>query len=115
MDTETFERLARRLIWDTPLTLGQGMAVASVLMRDPQAHVDALVEAGVLKFGPVNPDLRPMYHVVQPEPPHDHSWRVAMTVDNVNAHVSTAVRLICHACHTTRDVANRIPIEAPDA
>jgi hypothetical protein len=51
-----------------------------------------------------------MYSVVQP---HVHEWRVAMDVDNVSAHVGTTVRLICHGCHVTADVANQVPIEVP--
>ena len=82
---------------------------AARILADPQGHVDALVEAGVLRLE----NHTTLYTVIQPKPAHQHEWRVAMDVDNVNAHVSTTVRLICHECHATHDVTNRLPIESP--
>lgn len=54
------------------------LAVAAGILKDPQAHIDALVEAGVLlKRGHVHGaqagGVRYDYAVAQP---HKHDWRV---------------------------------------
>lgn len=74
---------------------------AKGIIGDPQAHIDALVAAGVLKVG----FTRDSYHVVQLEPPHVHDWRV-------RGYFTTGVDLRCE-CGETRRVPNRLPIEVP--
>jgi len=92
---------------DGGYTIGQ---VAEAIIADPQAHVDALVAAGVLNRY-LRTAVAPYYVVVQPKP-HVHDWKVLskgrgfhMTVD-----------LICNTgdCDERRTVPNRLPIEPPD-
>jgi hypothetical protein len=51
------------------------------ILRNPQAHIEALVEAGVLAEAKSANALgfedqgRTCYVVLQPEPPHEHDWR----------------------------------------
>lgn len=82
--------------------------------KDPQAHIDALVEAGVLKrwdksWCTASGDLVACYTVDQP---HKHDWRVAL--DSEGGHVSTVVKVICHGCHESEHVPNRLPILVPE-
>ena len=101
---------------DTPstahvTTFELGMAIA----RDPQVLVAALADAGILRAITRDNLRRPAntWYMLAVPVPHVHTWRVAMGVDNVNAHVGTTVRLICHECHETTDVTNQLPIEIP--
>lgn len=106
------------------LTMAPGDAswmakVPKGILADPQAHIDALVEAGVLERASVvtyvnNPNgigqtIRPGYLVVAP---HVHEWRVSDT-EPVR---SDDVRLFCadHHCSEARYVPNRLPIEVPE-
>jgi hypothetical protein len=93
-------------------TFGGSLRQARAILADPARILHALVEAGILMPRLTDAPFEQAYTVTRP---HVHEWRVAMDVDNVNAHVSTTVRLICHGCHKTTDVTNRLPIEAPDA
>lgn len=62
------------------------MNQAKAILADPQPHIDALVEAGVLERtengwwseGPPPIGDQPAYRVL---PPHVHDWRVAKIVD----------------------------------
>jgi hypothetical protein len=52
------------------------------ILADPQAHIDALVDAGVLEKATSANALgledqgRPCYVVVKPKPPHVHDWYI---------------------------------------
>lgn len=49
--------------------------MADHIRADPQAHVDALAEAGVLKPQDMVSGMT-LYRVIDPEPPHVHDYRV---------------------------------------
>jgi hypothetical protein len=65
--------IARNLRSNLPtVVMGGPDFWAQGIVEDPQAHIDALVEAGVLRRSGIGTDY---YFVVPPEPPHDHNWR----------------------------------------
>jgi hypothetical protein len=84
--------------------------IAESILTNPQDHIDALVEAGVLerKTGPVAGRSAHMafYVVVAP---HVHEWRVVALYP-----VEDEVGIACE-CGTraTQAVPNRLPIEVP--
>ena len=86
--------------------------VAHGITDDPQAHIDALVEAGVLErlgtWG-AEPSGRHItaYGVVQP---HVHDWRV---IGPTQADSVSQVLVGC-GCGNKHWVLNRLPIEVPD-
>ena len=86
--------------------------IASAIIANPQAHVDALVEAGVLELcgkGTPVPGLtvaESVYRVVQP---HKHEWRVLC----VNANPAW-INVRCDCGEIRRSVPNRLPIEVPE-
>jgi len=86
----------------------QGAAIdyiADGILSDPQAHIDALVEAGVLRRGTSR-----AYYVVAPERLHVHEWKVSAWTPVLDNDVS----LMCVGCGGVRWVANRLPIEVPE-
>ena len=106
--------------------------IASGIIANPQAHIDALVEAGVLKqittdhYGNFNGPGRPCYAIVQPKPPHVHDWRISgetlvqeRTYAKQQGWVITTqvdwamIPLKC-ACGESRWMVNKLPIEVPD-
>jgi hypothetical protein len=130
LDEKTYLRLGSRIgngiAFPTMGDLKHANLLAHSIMLNPQSHIDALVEAGVLKSIQVEGEnlgyhasasaARSLHRVYEVVAVHIHEWRVAMDVDrvNVNVHVGTTVRLICHECHETTDVPNRLPIEVPE-
>lgn len=87
-------------------------AIARRIITDPQAHIDALAEAGVLMrtiHGGGNLTAYESYQVVAP---HVHEWRVTGYADKV------AVAIVCDpvwgGCGERRDVRNRLPIDVPE-
>jgi hypothetical protein len=110
MDRDRIQTLASRLYPKFSHT-DTRERIAEHILADPQAHVDTLVEAGVLKEGPFNPDLRPMYHVVQPEPPHEHSFNAVKEVIRVSGN-RTVLVLLC-ACGSTVRIPNELPVKDP--
>jgi hypothetical protein len=54
-----------------PISNGQ---IAEAIIADPQAHIDALVAAGVLQRSTARWDYE-VYEVVSPKPPHVHEWK----------------------------------------
>ena len=91
---------------------------AEVIERDPQAHIDALVDAGVLRRHSVEGEQigyhgspseawteRPVYEVVQP---HVHEWRVDLAAPE-----RQKVHAVC-ACGALRALPNLLPIEVPE-
>lgn len=92
-------------------TVQGAFVMALGIIDDPQAHVDALVAAGVLT--PIRGDSTMKafdeYRVVHP--PHDHDWRV----DGAD---STVIYLRCTGysrCGGFERVSNKLPIVVPDA
>lgn len=90
-------------------TDGPGMVLS---VSDPQAHINALVEAGVLERDPESLDygmgnMRRRYTVVQP---HKHEWHVAVDQPVRNDSV-----IVDCDCGDWRRVPNRLPIQVPDA
>jgi len=87
------------------------------ILADPLAHVDALVKAGVLeerglpyRFNGQYDQMGayPWFSVVQPEPPHEHEWRVVGIT-------GAELRFECQAggCRENRYVPNKLPIVVP--
>ena len=60
--------------------------MAARILADPQGHVDALVEAGVLRLE----NHTTLYTVIQPKPPHEHRWEVETASES-------SVMLVCVA------------------
>lgn len=85
--------------------------VAETIAADPQAHIDALVEAGVLEKQPdafIDPLIKgPAYVVVQP---HKHEWQVRVWTGSRRP---TTLDVECD-CGESRLVPNRLPIEVPE-
>jgi hypothetical protein len=109
--------LARHLsrLWGKHPSMGEAWLQADSILADPQAHFDALVEAGaaVKCVGCRWPDgtlVPTVYRVVQPEPPHEHTWRVRET----SGPRAVVVVLACECGYTTR-VPNELPIRDPFA
>ena len=76
-----------------------------LFIDDPQAHLDALVEAGVLEIPKTGYGSRSrLYRLVRP---HEHVWRVTALDGGVN------VRLTCDGCALEYWQNNRLPIEMP--
>jgi hypothetical protein len=74
------------------------LPVAEAIIADPQAHVDALVAAGVLeRFITVFDEVDRWYKVVNQKPPHVHVWR----------------GLVRCECGKRCDVPPTLPIEGP--
>jgi hypothetical protein len=120
-DDERIEKLARSIHdrWHavgTPGPTGRfgggggDAIVAKLILDDPQAHIDALVEAGVLAPAFVsmptsNGQISGQgYRVVQPK--HEHDWRVHSTGPGT-------VTLHCRGCIESRSVPNQLPIVVP--
>lgn len=77
--------------------------MAANIRANPQAHVDVLIEAGLLRRNNGAPQW---LMVAQPVPPHNHKWRVIWaTVDTV--------RIQC-ACNSWREIGSTLPLEIPD-
>ena len=146
MTTSTPKTLVRHLrdlvsrsaeVRASPLPLTTEERIASGVIANPQAHIDALVEAGVLKqittdhYGNFNGPGRPCYAIVQPKPPHVHDWRISgetlvqertyakrqgwvitTEVDIGPAHWAM-LPLKC-TCGEVKWVVNKLPIEVPD-
>lgn len=78
--------------------------MARGILADPQAHIDALVEAGVVTriaaTGTLG--LRILYEVVSP---HTHEWRVVSLYNPCD--------LSCE-CGARAQAPNRLPIEVPE-
>lgn len=74
-EEKLIDHLRRMHECNPDLSLNEDATQAKVILADPQAHVDALVAAGVLaEIGMAgHPDQR--YRVVQPVA-HIHDWRV---------------------------------------
>ena len=81
------------------------------ILADPQAHVDALVAAGVLEKEPFMVNNHQAYRVVQPEPPHVHKWTVAKIEEY---HTGNLLIIICE-CGDWKRVQNEVPIEVESA
>jgi hypothetical protein len=87
-------------------------SMADAIRADPQAHIDALVAAGVLALHPASSSYNPWYVIVQPERPHVHGWRVLACTTTTGETAGTVyLNCPCGASHTT---ANRLPIEVPE-
>lgn len=71
-------------------------ALAASIVANPQAHIDALVEAGVLE-----PTALGNYAIVQP---HVHEWRVVSLYNPCD--------IYCE-CGARAQAPNRLPIEVP--
>lgn len=82
------------------------VAMARLILSNPQAHVDALVSAGVLVRIKYADGIDDRYTVVPPEPPHVHSWEVNGLHEDV-----LAVRC---GCGKSKWVENKLPIEVPE-
>jgi hypothetical protein len=86
--------------------------LADSIRKDPQAHIDALVEAGVLQHFPMPSTLKFLYYsVVEPKPPHVHDWAVSLITFAPGVQV---LDLVCSGCPETRHVPNKLPIEVPE-
>lgn len=115
MNEETVLRLGKHLrdLWreHIPPEVGE-FDQAKHILADPQGHIDALVEAGVLErlgtWG-AEPSGRHItaYGVVQP---HVHDWRV---IGPTQADSVSQVLVGC-GCGNKHWVLNRLPIEVPD-
>ena len=82
--------------------------VAHGITDDPQAHIDALVEAGVLVDN--DPGMHGVFkHWYTVAAPHAHEWRVCWV-----GNTDTAVQVQCKNCGERTLVTNRLPIEVPD-
>lgn len=92
------------LVTETPYATRQQ---ADAIRKDPQAHIDALVEAGVLR--PTPGSTRGSYQVVQPEPPHEHRWGV---LDDGGR--GRLLPITCVRCGAKRHVTRTLPIEVPE-
>lgn len=95
---------------------------ASTILANPQAHIDALVEAGVLERdeawvpvpGRTINEFQVRYRVVRSKPPHVHDWRV-----NVRPMIEPSTGMVSLVCTDTDctvrwEVPNRLPIEVPE-
>lgn len=98
----------------------QATAIANAIRRNPQAHIDALAEAGVLRSHPEfwiengeigTTDAPVMYRVVQP---HVHEWQV-IEIHSLEGVVQPGVIIACRDCGSRMLISNRLPIEIPDA
>lgn len=76
---------------------------ADRIRSDPQSHINALVEAGVLEAGYTawsdaagTIHGKNAYVVVPPKPPHEHDWRIVGFVDSDHVEVTCAVFDGCH-------------------
>lgn len=76
--------------------------IAKGIIAEPQAHIDALVEAGVLRH-----DHGLDHHLYAVVKPHVHDWCVSQSV------TPALVVLHCYGCDTGVGVPNRLPIEIP--
>lgn len=87
-------------------------ALAKHILDNPQPHIDALVEAGVLRCisGEMSSLTSPDRYVVVD--PHVHEWRVKFVAADPRW-----VGLLCATCGEApkTTVPNRLPIEMPDA
>ena len=111
------DELAERLyVWLAVKSFGQvtalqaGSRVADLIRKDPQAHIDALVEAGVLR---ATNRLRNRYMVLSPDPPHDHEWWGVTCCTNRRGTAET-VYVECACGESRAAVPNRLPIEVPE-
>lgn len=88
---------------------GAREAFFAAIKADPQAHIDALVEAGVLEKACRTYQGVPefVYLLVQP---HKHEWRVKDQVIK-----NGTVLVYCATCPPNALTHNRLPIEVPDA
>jgi hypothetical protein len=76
MPNEILSRYLFNLAKPGPLMGHWNLNMAEHLLANPQAHVDALVEAGVLKKQwNMGYEENKWYIVVKPEPPHTHVWQ----------------------------------------
>ena len=76
------------------------------IIANPQAHIDALVEAGVLKHHQWERGGLPYYTVVQP---HKHEWRA-----DAQRVMNGTVEIYCASCPPNVFTHNRLPIEVPE-
>ena len=84
---------------------------AETVLADPQAHIDALCEAGVLSMGTNRGG--DYYRVLQP---HVHEWRVEVVgAKEPDAPGGDTIYLGCATCRAVSSkAANRLPIEVPE-
>ena len=83
-------------------------AQAASILADPQAHFDALVEAGVAERDHLCGEV---YRIVGPEPPpHEHHWRV---IGPTQADRSDTVLIGCRGCSLRHWVENELPLQIP--
>ena len=83
-DVTQLDRLAphlRSLCTGAQQRAGHAWAIANSqaqsILADPQGHIDALVEAGVLMIESCTMKKgSEKYRVLQPEPPHVHEWEI---------------------------------------
>lgn len=83
------------------------------ILANPQAHIDALVEAGVL--APVaNDRVMPGLVAYAVVPPHEHEWWLhgLHLVEPPRPLTEGTVTVQC-ACGARRTIPNRLPIEVP--
>jgi hypothetical protein len=85
-------------------------SMAAVIISNPKAHMDALVEAGVVE--PMNAatggDWESWWRIPKPKP-HVHEPYVSNFV-----HLTGEVALGCHRCGEHCLVPSSLPIEWPD-
>lgn len=115
---QSLDSLRRHIVGLLDISDGCAFSVACGILEDPQAHIDALLEAGVLEFAKTENRLAShgpnmtvlLYAVVQPEPPHEHSWQV---VECIPDHVGQRIKIACFGCRAERLVSKDLPIEIP--
>lgn len=91
---------------------GSPGGVARVIADNPQAHLDALVAAGVLVADPVPWTNAVAYYL----PVHVHEWRVmkeAIPARSWNDRDPGTLRLGC-GCGASATAPNKLPIEVPE-
>lgn len=83
--------------------------IAAHIIDDPQTHIDALVEAGVLEER-VHPSgaTHGAYTTYAVVVPHVHEWRVAFIAANPEW-----IAVKCTCGETRGSVPNRLPIGVP--
>lgn len=98
--------LVKPLECERPETVRAAFFIAKDIVSDPQAHIDALCEAGVLeRTNGMWAEAEGVYfRVVQP---HKHEWRVRWQTSNW-----VTLDLLC-MCGEIHSVPNRWPGEVP--
>jgi hypothetical protein len=93
------------------------LAQADGILKDPDGHLSALVEAGLLERVPGYDPKNGWYRVLPPKPPHVHDFYISNTGMRDFPEMDEGrpcLLITCRGCNAQFYAPNRFPIEIPE-